>query len=202
MKPHPAIAVLDFTDIPTGVLATDAMVKRAPIALLRCGTVTAARFLTLIGGSTAAVAEALEEGLAKGGTAVLDHAFLADVHADLYDALFGARHPDGGGAMAVLTVDSVAGIVRAVEAALKGTPVALLELRTADSGLAGLALAVLRGELHDVEAAVALALAAAGPARGVSHRVVTSPHEAVWEQLDATTLFAAGASLDLGGEGS
>jgi len=200
MKTHPAIAVLDFADIPAGVFTTDAMVKRAPIALLRCGTVTSARFLTVIGGSTASVAEALEEGLARGGAAVIDHAFLADVHPMLYESLFGVRRRGGDGAMAVLTVDAVSAMVRALEAALKGTPVELVELRPADTGLAGLALAVLRGALHDVEAAVSLALAAAGPLRRVSHRIVTSPHEATWAQIDAASLFAGRASTELAGE--
>lgn len=199
MKPHAAIAVLDCADIPTGVLATDAMIKRAPIALLRCGTVTAARFLTVIGGSPASVAEALEEGVARAGAALVDHAFLADVHPAVYGALFGARHAGGDGAMAVFTVDAVAAMVRAMEAALKGTPVQLVELRAADSGLDGLSLAVLRGELHDIEAAVALALTAAGPLRRVTHRIITSPHESTWAQIDATTLFFASSATEVDG---
>lgn len=200
MKAHPAIAVIDFADIPAGVLATDAMVKKAPIALLRCGTVTGGRFLTVIGGSTASVAEAFDEGMYWGGSNVLDQVFLADVHPQLYEALFGHREVGSGGTMAVLTTDAVPASVRAAEAALKGTPVALAEIRLADRGLAGKGLIVLRGELHDVEAAVSLALAAAGPGRQVSHRILTSPHEALWHQVDSATLFDAVPPLELEGE--
>lgn len=201
MKAHPAIALIDFADIPAGVLATDAMVKKAPIALLRCGTVTGGRFLTVIGGSTASVAEAFEEGVYWGGRSVLDRVFLADVHPQLYDALFGHRVVGGGGTMAVITTDSVPAAVRAAEAALKGTPVTLSEIRLADSGLAGKGLIVLRGELHDVEAAVSLALGTIGSDRQVSHRILTAPHEALWNQIDTATLFASVPALDLDGEG-
>jgi microcompartment protein CcmL/EutN len=200
MKRHPAVAILDFSDIPTGVHATDAMVKKAPIALLRCGTVTDGRFLTIIGGSTASVAEALEEGLFWGGGSVTDHVFLADVDAQLFDGMFGVRQPGGPGAMAVITTSSVAAIARAVEAALKGTPVSLVEIRLADSGLAGKGLAVLRGELHDVEAAVGLALATVGPRHTVSHRIISSPHDATAETVDTATLFSAAATIELEGE--
>jgi len=200
MKTHPAVALVDFSDIPAGILATDAMIKKAPIALLRCGTITAGRYLTVIGGSTASVAEAFAEGLYWGGTHVLDQVFLADVDPQLHEALFGRRQTGLGGTMAVLTADAVPAAVRAAEAALKGTPVTLVEIRLADSGLAGQGLVVLRGELHDVEAAVSLALAAAGPARRVSHRILTAPHDALWSQVDAATLFAQVPTARLEGE--
>ena len=48
------------------------MVKRAPIAVLRAGTITRGRWLTLIGGSTASVEESLSAGLMEGGGAAID----------------------------------------------------------------------------------------------------------------------------------
>ena len=48
---HAALALLEFDTISGGILASDLMVKRAPIALLRCGTIHPGRFLVLIGGS-------------------------------------------------------------------------------------------------------------------------------------------------------
>ena len=53
MKIYPAIAALEFDDIAAGVAATDAMLKRAPIAFFKSGTITHGRYLTLIGGTTA-----------------------------------------------------------------------------------------------------------------------------------------------------
>ena len=52
-KRHAALALLEFESIASGIATSDAMVKRAPIALLRCGTIHPGRYLALIGGSVA-----------------------------------------------------------------------------------------------------------------------------------------------------
>ena len=202
MKTHPALALLELTDIPAALRATDAMVKRAPIAVLRAGTITRGRWLTLVGGSTASVEEALAAGLLEGGAAVVDRLLLPDVHPQLFEAVTGLRRPPAAGALAVLETDTAAAIARAVEAALKGTGVELAELRLADAGLGGKGVAVLAGELHEIEAAVVLAGAAlAGRDRALSTAVIQAPHEAVYRALERGTTFGAAALLDLGGEG-
>lgn len=71
MRKTSALAVLDFADIPTGVWAVDAILKKAPIAFVRAGTVTHGRYLVVFGGSTAATAESLAEALATSGKAVI-----------------------------------------------------------------------------------------------------------------------------------
>ena len=54
------MALLEFKTVAAGVLASDRMVKRAPIALLRCGTIHPGRFLILVGGSVASTEEAFQ----------------------------------------------------------------------------------------------------------------------------------------------
>src|SRR5207247_477763 len=76
--------------------------------------------------------------------------------------------------------DTASSIVRAVEAAMKGTPVDLVEVRLSDTGLAGKGIALLAGTLHDVDAAAALAAAGTSseaPPRGFSHRIIPAPHD-------------------------
>ena len=203
MKSHPALALVEFSDIPLALRATDAMVKKAPIAVLRCGTVTHGRWLTLIGGTTASVEEALAAGLLDGDEAVIDHVLLPDVHPSLDEAVVGARRPAQAGALAILETDTAAACVRASEAALKGTGVGLVELRLADQGLGGKGVAIYSGDLHEVEAAAALAdgaLAAVGKIG--SWTVISAPHEAIYAALEHGTAFSAAALLDLGGEGA
>ncbi len=110
MKKAPALAVLEFRDIPTGIDATDAMLKKAPIAFVKSGTITRGRFLTLIGGSTGAVEESLQEGLFRAGDAVLDHLLLADVHPRVYEAILGVRRPANGDPLAIIETDTVASL--------------------------------------------------------------------------------------------
>ena len=65
---HAALALLEFETISGGVLASDLMVKRAPIALLRCGTIHPGRFLILVGGSVSSTEEAFVVGVRLGET--------------------------------------------------------------------------------------------------------------------------------------
>ena len=201
MKTHPAIAVVEFSEIPTGMSATDAMLKKAPIAFVKCGTITRGRFLTIVGGTTASVDESLREGLAHGGAAVLDSLFLADVHPRVYEAILGRRKPGNSGALAIIETDTVAASVRAAEAALKGTPVHLIEIRLADAGLSGRGLSVYQGSLPDIEAAIEIVTRHVGQSGGqLRHRIISSPHEGLVRQIGTSTWFGSQDVVDLGGE--
>ena len=201
MKKHPAIAVVEFSEIPTGMSATDAMLKKSPIAFVKCGTITRGRYLTLIGGTTASVDEALREALAHGGAAVVDHLFLADVHPRVYEAMLGRRKPGNTGALAIIETDTVAANVRAAEAALKGTPVDLIEIRLADSGLSGRGLSLYQGALPDIEAAIEIAARHADHSGGaLRYRIIPSPHDGLIKQIETSTAFGSQSVLDLDGE--
>ena len=96
--------------------------------MIKSGTVSRGRYLIIIGGSTASVEESLNEAIEVGQSSRLDHTFLPDVHPELHDAVLGARVPVQQDAVAILETDTVAANVRAVELALKGTSVRLVEL--------------------------------------------------------------------------
>ncbi len=202
MKPCPAIAVFEFDDIPTGVAATDALLKRAPIAFFRCGTITHGRYLTVIGGTTASVNEAAEETVRYARGHLLDHVILPDVHPRLYEGVLGKRHPRVAGSLAILEFTTVAASVKATEAALKGTPVQLIEIRLANSGLAGKSVVVLEGTLYDVEAAVSLAVARVEERLGgaLSYRIIPAPHDATNAQISHGTAFSSSLLIELEGE--
>jgi microcompartment protein CcmL/EutN len=202
MKKASALAVIDYEDIPAGVYAVDAILKKAPIAFVRAGTVTRGRYLVLFGGSTASTQESLGEALAVTRTAIIDHAFLPDIHPALYDAVFGTKKRTTG-SLLILETDTASSIVRAVEAALKGTPVELIEVRLSDTGLAGKGIALLSGTLHDVDAAAGLAAAgtsSGAPPQGFSHRIIAAPHDVLERDITAATRFDAAPLLDLDGE--
>lgn len=201
MKKAPALAILEFRDIPAGIDATDAMLKRAPIAFVKSGTITRGRFLTLIGGSEAAVEEALQEGVFRAGDRLLDRLLLADVHPRVYEAILGGRRPVGVDPLAIIETDTVAANVQAAELALKGTPVELVELRLADSGLSGKGVSIYQGALPDVEAAVDIVTAfLRETGGGLRHTIISAPHEALSRQIGSGTAFESAALLELDGE--
>ena len=201
MKKFPAIAVVEFKDIPVGMHATDAMLKKAPIAFIKCGTISRGRYLTLIGGTTASVEESLNEGLFWGGSSVLDHILLADVHPQVYEAILGRRKIGGIGTLAVIETDTVSSNVRAAELALKGTPVELVEIRLADTGLSGKGVSIYQGELHDIEAAVEIVVGFMQQRGGdVRYKIISAPHEALVEQVETSTYFGSAKLQELDGE--
>lgn len=201
MKKHPAIAVVEFKDIAVGIVATDAMLKKSPIAFLKCGTISRGRYLTLIGGTTASVEEAVNEGLFWGGQNVLDHVLLADVHPQVYDAILGQRRAIGSGSLAIIETATVSSNVRAAELALKGTPVDLVEIRLADTGLSGKGVSIYHGELHDIEAAVDIAVGfLERTGVDVGFKIISSPHDALTRQVDTSTYFGSSPVLELDGE--
>jgi len=152
---HGAIALLEFESVAAGILASDVMVKRSPIALLRCGTIHPGRFLILVGGSVASTEEAYAAGLQVGESrgALQGKVFLGDVHPYLHDAVLGKRRSIDGDALAVVETHSSPALLAAVDAAVKSTPVGLAEVRLGDD-LGGNALALLSGDLFDVETAL------------------------------------------------
>ena len=154
-KRHGAIALLEFETVAAGILASDVMVKRSPIALLRCGTVHPGRFLILVGGSVASTEEAYYAGLQVGESrgALTSKVFLGDVHPSLHDAVLGTRCPVEGDSLAVVETKASPPLLAAVDAAVKSTPVVLSEVRLGDD-LGGHALALLSGDLFDVETAL------------------------------------------------
>jgi len=160
---HGAIALLEFKTVASGILASDLMLKRSPVALLRCGTIHPGRFLVLVGGSVASTEEAYAAGMQLGETegSLSDNIFLGDVHPYLHDAVLGTRQDLVGDALAVVETSSSPALLAAVDAAVKSTPVMLAEVRLGDD-LGGHALALMGGDLPNVETALDICAERAG----------------------------------------
>src|SRR3989304_9179374 len=97
MEPRPAL--VEFSSIAAGMQAADAMIKRAPIDVIKAGTVHNGKFLVLIGGLTADVEESLAAGRQVGADAVLDFVFLPHVHPEVVETIGGARAPQANDAL-------------------------------------------------------------------------------------------------------
>lgn len=148
----PAIGLLEFDSIVAGLVAGDAMAKSSPVASLYAGTVHPGRYLVLVGGDTAAVEIAIENG---GGAAVIDSMFLADAHPAVIAAITttDAAAPVEGDAIGVVETSTVATAIVAADAGVKAADVTLLALRLADD-LGGKAYCLFTGAVADVEAAI------------------------------------------------
>lgn len=201
MKKYPAIATLEFKDIAVGMHTTDALIKKAPISLVKCGTISRGRYLTLIAGSTASVDESYHEGLYWAKENMIDHVFLPDIDFSLHDAVFGKRVPCRDSAIGIVETETTSCNIRAAELALKGTTVDLIELRLADSLLHGKGVSIFNGELYDIEAALDIAVTyLQDKQHHVVHKIITSPHEALAAQINYSTSFGDAQLTNLNGE--
>jgi len=190
MKNYQTIAVIDFSSIADGLYATDALLKKAPIAMIKSGTVSGGRHLVIFGGTTGSVAESLDEALSIGNGSVLNHVFLPDLHEKVHDAILGKRVRCTDDAVAILETDTVSANVQAAELAIKGTDIDLVEIRLAEYEMSGKAISVYNGPLHGVEHAMDIASEfLRSQTRAGRYRIIPSPHEMFTQQLNHTTRY-------------
>lgn len=187
---EPALALLELDSIAAGIEAGDAMAKRAPIDVIRAGTVHPGKYLILLGGAVADVEEALDAGREVGASSVLDVVFLPNVHPELVAAIRGERRAAEGEALGVIETATVAPIIEAADAGLKGARVRLLELHLADD-LGGKGYLLFDGPLADVEAAVEIGVARIAASPGLGWRVIPQLHVEMADNLAADAHFAA-----------
>lgn len=193
-----SLALLEFSSVAVGIMAVDKMLKKSPVALLQCGTVHPGRYLALVGGSVAATEEAFAEGCDLGEQkAVLSgKVMLADPHPALRAALGGERVAPAGDTVGILEMDQSPAMLRLLDEVLKAVPVNLVELRLADD-LGGAALAVLDGELFDIQEVAKRAEAAGSDVCAVA--VMSRVDENLRQVLAEGTRFAACTTVEPAG---
>lgn len=184
----PALALLEFSSIAAGVLAGDAMVKKAPLDLIRAGTVQPGRFLVLVGGPVAEVEEALKAGLAAAPDVLTDKIFLPGVHPEVVRALAGGRSIKPDDALGIIETATVPAAIHAADKGVKGAQVNLMEVRLAD-GLGGKGIVLFTGVVADVEAALDIADAALEAAQKVRRVVISQLHTDIAQVLQSSTRF-------------
>ena len=187
--PEPALALLEFQSIAIGILAGDAMVKRAPVQQIYTGTVQPGRYLVLVAGDVASVEEAVAAGREVGQSALYDVVFLPDVHLDVVAALTMKPKVTLSDALGVVETQTVAAAIIAADAGVKGANVHLLPLRLAD-GLGGKGLVMFTGVVADVEAAVEISTAVT-QSHVVRQVVIAQLHHEMWNNVDRNGRFGS-----------
>lgn len=183
-----AIALLEFGSIAAGIEAGDAMVKRAALDVIKTGTVQPGRYLVLVGGQVGELEEALDAALMLGAQHLVDRMFLPDPHPQLVAALTGSRETGEGEALGIIETTSVAPVIRAADAGLKGADVTLREIFLAD-GLGGKGYLLFRGPLVEVQAAVESGTARADGSV-IGSRIIPQLHGEMDENLAGHGQFA------------
>jgi microcompartment protein CcmL/EutN len=186
---NPAIGLFEFDSVAAGIAAADAMAKRAPIGDLVTGSVQPGRYLVLVAGDVASVEESMEAGRETSAGSLIAEIVLHDVHQGVAAALRGERIPGPVEALGVIETGSVAPLLAAADAGLKGAGVDLLEVNVAD-GLGGKAYLLFGGAVSDVEAAVSIGTSRVDVSELVGAVVIPQLHEELGDNLTHHGRFA------------
>jgi microcompartment protein CcmL/EutN len=181
-----AVGIVEVESIAAGVRAADAMLKTAQVDLLNAAAASPGKYIITVGGDVASVAAAVEAGVAEAGELLLGQVMIAHLHAQVLAALRGERAvPVSPQAVGVVETATVAGVIRAADAAAKTAVVDLLELRLA-RGLGGKGYVTFTGDVGSVQVGVAAAASAAerdGFGVLVGTAVIPAPHPDLWPKL-------------------
>jgi microcompartment protein CcmL/EutN len=190
MKTYPAIALIEYSSIASGILAGDEMLKKAPITVIKSGTVHNGKYLVLIGGSVASVEESYAQGLAVDPDNIIDNMILSDIHQQLHDAILGSRLECTDESLGIIEASSVSTMIKVSDAGVKGANVNIVEIRLADD-IGGKSFTIYNGNIEEVQAAIEIAKnAVTVPEHWVNETIIPNLHSDMKTQIDQTTSFA------------
>ena len=171
-----AIALLELASIAQGYFLCDAIVKRAPVQLLRAEAVSPGKFLILFGGDVASVEESYETAMEHSTEDLLDTLYLPYLHEQVLPAIAGQPQTEALDAIGIFECHTVSSSIVAADAAVKAADVKLLEFRVA-RGIGGKGYFTLTGELTEVEAALDAAIGSRDDGSRVKSVIIPNPHE-------------------------
>ena len=173
----PALALVELSSIARGHRVADAMLKRAPVRLMRAEAVSPGKFLVLVEGDVAAVDESFRVGTDVAGDRAVDKLFLPQPHGALWPAL--ARRGERRARASIRWASSRPRPSRrrccAADAAAKAARVRITEMQLG-RGIGGKAFFTVTGLLGEVEAAVEAAIGVLDAALVHTTEIIPAPH--------------------------
>ena len=154
------LGIVDSRSIAAGAEITDAMLKAAPVTLVRASVICAGRLLILVEGDREAVETALRAAEGTGFHLAGKYA-ISPVSQQVQAALRRQPSPMGGRAMAVIECRNAADGIMAADTAVKKADVSLMRL-VMGQGIGGKSYFVLTGDVAAVREAAQAAADALG----------------------------------------
>ena len=178
-----ALGLVELASIARGHVVADAMLKRAPVTLMRAEFVSPGKFLVLVSGDVASVDEAFRVGLDVAGDGAIDRLFLPHAHPSLWPGLAHekTRRPIAD-SLGIVETTTVAATLRGADAAAKAAAVELFELQLA-RGIGGKAFFTITGPLAEVEAGVEAAVGVLDAPVVIGTEIIAAPHGDLIQRL-------------------
>jgi microcompartment protein CcmL/EutN len=174
--PEPALAVLELASLARGVVAVDALLKKASVRVALNEPVSPGKYLVVAVGEVAELAEAFDEGVRVAGATLLDSLYLPYVHPSVLAATFELRaQRSAQAALGIIEMQTVASTLKGADIALKSAAVRLTQMQLA-RGIGGKAWFTVEGHQHDVEAALEAVAQVIGPPLLLATELIAAPH--------------------------
>lgn len=150
----PALGAIELKSIASGIVAADAILKKANVEILAANPICPGKYMLLFAGEVADVEESLAAGVKIAKGMVVNELFLPYLHEDVIPAISGATEVKEIKALGIIETFSIISCVLAADKAAKVAPIKLMEIRLAN-GIGGKGYFIITGELADVEASMA-----------------------------------------------
>lgn len=148
-----AIGILEVSSIATGFTVADEMLKGGEVELVLSRTMCSGKFIVLVTGAAAAVAESVQSGEQRADFAIIDSFVIPNIHPQVLKAIRALQDVKLKEALGVLESFSISSLIEGADAAVKRAPIDLLEIRLAVA-LGGKAFATMTGTVADVNDAI------------------------------------------------
>ncbi len=170
------VGLLEYQSIADGYFALDAMVKQAPVEILRAETINPGKFLIIICGDVASVESAMNEAYGAGEDSIYDRAVLRNLDDSVLGCIQQVKEPEDWDALGLIETTSIVSAIEAADTAVKAAGVEIVEIN-AGNETGGKSLLKLNGPVGDMEYAVETACAVLrGKDRLFRSVVIPVPH--------------------------
>ena len=170
-----AIAVVETGSIARGFVTLDALVKRAQVSVKLARPVSPGKLAIVFGGGVEVTRESWQVACEVAAGDLVDELFLPGAHRMLLPAIDHAIVPNGGDAVGIVEMSTIAAAVHAADVALKAVEVSVLQMHLA-VGVGGKGWFTLAGALGDVGAALDAVRENARADRVVGIELIPHPH--------------------------
>ena len=170
------LGAIELLSIADGYRSLDAIVKAAPVTILKGEILNPGKFLILISGDVASVEISMDAGIEAAGEMLHDHLLIQSLNEQVLPALDSTNTPKEIDALGIIESVSVPGAIDAADKAAKEADISIVSIKTGNE-TGGRGVLTFSGAVGDVQPAMdAAAAALQTDGRLYSKVIIPGPH--------------------------
>jgi len=152
------IGVLELSSMADGFFTLDAIVKEAPVTILKAEAINPGKYLIIISGDVASVEASMNIGISSGGKSIVDYVLLKNLDDKVLPAISACIVPEKWDAIGFLETKSVVSAVEAADMSVKAANVQIIGIHTGNE-TGGKAMVKICGAIGNINTAMDSAVA-------------------------------------------